>query len=741
MPVVSYYKNLSLSKKIYISTAIGFLVGMFFGDRCEVLNPVNTLFIKIFQITIIPYMVFSIVHSIGSLTTERAKIVGKKGGKVLLSLWAVSMIFAFGLQFSFPQLERSKFFRPENSLKGTGINFFDMFIPSNPFYSLANGYIPAIVIFCILIGMALIHQEHKSGIVKSAKIWASLMNSANKYIMSLLPLGVLVMSTYTFGTLSLMKFKGVLLFILASIFYLVFISMVIYPAILTSVSKINYGKFLYYAMPAALIGFTTGSVFLALPVIYNQMYKFNEEEKGFLAMGDVTNERGLNAISILVPLAWVVPASYKFLVIFFVVFAHWYYDRAFHIGEQLLFYIGGIPCLFGSNSVIVPFLLEMSGDLPNKAYDIFLLTSNFMVYFNNANGAIFIIVCTMLCYLSLSHNLRIRWVKLLSILAVSVLFFSVTVVGISVAMTKLLAGDDEVKQELTHMNLQLFNTYAYEKINITYPTLEQYHYIEPLFPDEPLLDKIVRTKTLQVGYDSEAVPFSFFNGQGKLVGYDIDFVLDVAKNLKINNIEFYPVHNFMEYHNCLDKGIYLNMCVGGFVYMGMVEGNVITSDPYMKLTPAIVIPMKDKAKFPDFGSVYTADNVTLGVRLSEDIGGEYHSKNRPVVTLNSFSEFYKEHKTEALLTSAEIASALGIIYHGYWVYYYLEPDIKLFYAYLLPYSKQTETFRDMINAWISVCRWNGTYEKRYKYWIMGESDVKLNKTWSILSWLQKNITF
>ncbi|HBM15826.1 MAG TPA: hypothetical protein DD381_05735 [Lentisphaeria bacterium] len=68
-------------------------------------------------------------------------------------------------------------------------------------------------------------------------------------------------------------------------------------------------------MPAALIAFTTGSVFLSIPVIYNQMYKFNEEEEGFIM--EVSKERGRNAINILVPLAWVFPASYKFLVIFF----------------------------------------------------------------------------------------------------------------------------------------------------------------------------------------------------------------------------------------------------------------------------------------------------------------------------------------------------------------------------------------------------------------------------------------
>lgn len=84
MSLIANYKNLSLSKKIYLATTIGFLLGMFFGDRCAILEPVNILFIKLFQITILPYMVFSIIQSIGSMTTDNAKIIGKKGGIVLI---------------------------------------------------------------------------------------------------------------------------------------------------------------------------------------------------------------------------------------------------------------------------------------------------------------------------------------------------------------------------------------------------------------------------------------------------------------------------------------------------------------------------------------------------------------------------------------------------------------------------------------------------------------------------------
>lgn len=744
MSIISFYRKLPLSKKIYIATAMGLFFGMFFGDRCGVLEPFNILFIRVFQVTIIPYMIFSILQSIGSLTGDNAKLIGKKGGLVLLCLWLVSICFAFGLQYSFPNIERSKFFRPEEALAGTGVNFYDLFVPSNPFYSIANGSIPAIVIFSILVGMALIQEEKKAKLLEYAGVLASLMKRVNDYITVLLPLGVLVMSTYTFGTLSFVKFKGVLLYILASIFYLVFISLIIYPVIISSVSKIKYKKFLHYSIPAAIIAFTTGSVFLALPVIYNLMYNFDDEEKGSCSLIEDKNEKGRNLISIVVPLAWVVPASYKFLVIFYIVFAHWYYNLTLPISEELMYYLGGIPCLFGNNSIIVPFLLDIT-DLPNKAYNVFMLVSSLMVYFNNANGAIFIVTCSMLCYLAISSKLKICWMKLILLLIGSTLLFSAVVTGLSFMMTAILSGDDEIKQELTHMNLQPYNKKYYSMIESEYLDLDKYHYIEPLNPKEELLDKIVRSRTLQVGYNPESVPFSFFNTAGVLVGYDIDFIYDIAENLQCTMIEFYPVYNYAEYDNLLKKGIILDICVGGYQYRGSVTGNIITSEPYMKFTPAIVISNDRKDEFKDFESAFLSKNINVGVLdgtylLNQKLENRFIQTNR-LVSLQKISDFYINHKSDSLLISAETAFAINILYHGYWVYPYEGKDIKLFFGFLFPYGDTIETFRDMVNAWISVCYRNNIHKERYNYWIEGEAEIQIGEPWSVLSWLQDNNYF
>ena len=46
---------------------------------------------------------------------------------------------------------------------------------------------------------------------------------------------------------------------------------------------------------------------------------------------------------------------------------------------------------------------------------------------------------------------------------------------------------------------------------------------------------------LRVGYNSNNVPFAFFNGKGELVGYDVEMAYDLARTLNVSRIEFVPI--------------------------------------------------------------------------------------------------------------------------------------------------------------------------------------------------------
>lgn len=143
----------NLKAKIFAGFIGGIIVGLFFGELCSALEPVSSTFIKIWQITIIPFIVVSLLLGIGGLKQADAREMVVKVGSVLLLFWVIGLAAFFTVQMAFPSLERASFFSTTELQKTDDITgVIDLFIPYNPFHSLSEGLLPAIVVFCLLPG-------------------------------------------------------------------------------------------------------------------------------------------------------------------------------------------------------------------------------------------------------------------------------------------------------------------------------------------------------------------------------------------------------------------------------------------------------------------------------------------------------------------------------------------------------------------------------------------------------------
>ncbi|MBL0699345.1 MAG: cation:dicarboxylase symporter family transporter, partial [Desulfosarcina sp.] len=66
--------RLSLSTNILIGVVLGGVCGIFFGEYCAFLQIFGDAFIKLLQMTILPYIVVSLILGIGGLTYEQARM-------------------------------------------------------------------------------------------------------------------------------------------------------------------------------------------------------------------------------------------------------------------------------------------------------------------------------------------------------------------------------------------------------------------------------------------------------------------------------------------------------------------------------------------------------------------------------------------------------------------------------------------------------------------------------------------
>ena len=152
---------MSFSTKILVGLVSGVLVGVFFGEHAAVLKVAADGFVKLLQMAVLPYITISIITSLGTLRYDQAKTLGLRAGAVLGGLWCIALLFAFLIPVAFPEIETASFFSTTLVERRPPFNFIDIFIPSNPFNSLANNVVPAVVLFSVFLGIALIGVERK----------------------------------------------------------------------------------------------------------------------------------------------------------------------------------------------------------------------------------------------------------------------------------------------------------------------------------------------------------------------------------------------------------------------------------------------------------------------------------------------------------------------------------------------------------------------------------------------------
>ena len=86
----------SLSTWILIGILLGVGVGLFFGEPAAALQPLGDAFIRLLQMTILPYMVVALIAGLGKLTMADARLLALRGGAVMVLFWVVGFAIAAG---------------------------------------------------------------------------------------------------------------------------------------------------------------------------------------------------------------------------------------------------------------------------------------------------------------------------------------------------------------------------------------------------------------------------------------------------------------------------------------------------------------------------------------------------------------------------------------------------------------------------------------------------------------------
>src|SRR5687767_15771955 len=101
---------MSSSTKILIGLLAGVFGGIFLGEYANVFKVAADGFVRLLQMTVLPYITLSIITSLGGLSFDQVKTLGLRAGTVLIGLWCLALVFTFLIPLAFPTVETASFF-------------------------------------------------------------------------------------------------------------------------------------------------------------------------------------------------------------------------------------------------------------------------------------------------------------------------------------------------------------------------------------------------------------------------------------------------------------------------------------------------------------------------------------------------------------------------------------------------------------------------------------------------------
>ena len=144
-----------MTTKILIGIGAGVFTGLFFGESAGRLDVVGKVYVGLLQMTVLPYVVVALISNIGRFSFSEGRDLARVGSLVMLLLLGVGLAAVAVLPLSFPPLQTGAFFSTSILETRAPPDFLALYIPSNPFRAFSENFVPAAVLFSILIGVAL----------------------------------------------------------------------------------------------------------------------------------------------------------------------------------------------------------------------------------------------------------------------------------------------------------------------------------------------------------------------------------------------------------------------------------------------------------------------------------------------------------------------------------------------------------------------------------------------------------
>src|SRR5262245_7542849 len=116
------------SRRLVLALVCGIGLGIFLGELVTPLGWVAEAYIKLLQMTVLPYVTVSIIGGLGRLQPAEARALGTRTGAVLALLWGLALLFMFLIPLAFPRTQNASFFSTTLIEKRQSFDFIDLYV-------------------------------------------------------------------------------------------------------------------------------------------------------------------------------------------------------------------------------------------------------------------------------------------------------------------------------------------------------------------------------------------------------------------------------------------------------------------------------------------------------------------------------------------------------------------------------------------------------------------------------------
>jgi proton glutamate symport protein len=701
---------------VMVAAVAGILAGIVFGERTSALIPVGSAYAMMLQVAIYPYLLCSLLEGLGRLTPALSRKLFGATWPAYLFVWVLTfgVIWLLGHAIPLPPAPTSLVpVAPQEKS-----DLLSVLIPANIFDALSRNYVPAVVLFALAYGVGIQSVERKQTFleilaairVASVKIWGWTVKFA--------PIGVFALFAGTAGTVQAGQISGLLVYIGLFVVGSAIIGFIILPAVLAIVAPVSYREILAELQPGLVLTLATTLPVVSVPYVERLAQRISERT------GCPQTEETASVIKTTLSLGYVLAQLGNYFVYLFIFYAAYTSTTFLSLAQQLLLPLLTLLSCFGTPSSTIDSIIFISKwlHLPDSVLNIYIETWTLTRYpqiLLSVMGFGFVT-----CVIPLIYFGKTSFRRVMSFCAVGVI--SILLIGVTIAVGIGFRANlfpQRAETVLTYTlapgltrNLDVTVYSAASKSPVATQTASS-------------LAAIRASDSLRVGYNPNVIPFCYLNNHGELVGLDVSYVYQLARDLNVK-LELIP-YEWQDLSQDLQTGRF-DLAIAGIYVTTERLGSLEVSDAYFESPIALIVRSEQATRFVNGASVIAMPHLKLAAFGGPALISLVHqlfprAAVEFVPNYNNLSELGE--KIDAAVWTLEQASAWATAHPGFTAVQPSDLGAPIPFAFLLPPGAQD--FREYLNQWLKLKTTAGFRQTQIDYWIDGKPRTAPKPRWNL----------